>query len=385
MDAIAGVILLALNAHGALGSSHECVRKLPNVASAFISYAHEDQEFMLALVEQLQSQELEIQYDQVVLNIGDSLIERLSQEIAAGDFLLAIVSPDSVASNWCKRELALAATQGINENRVKVLPVKFRGAQMPPMLAGTYWADADRHAVETIARQLAAAMRAHLEGADDAAVAHRAEEATEAEGEPAHAETAGDVGVTQIDEVAARAWDVFHAWAGVWDRGGNISDLDDPQRRLRWALDVLPERVRGALPLVGHLATSDWGGFFEDYERADAEPEIRQELIAARTRIAQGLPVTGRWQIVSDHGQVSAGRRDAVAYLWEIQRGNETQRITVYISGTAMAVDNRGLPDEVVAAKESTGRSVLSTLVGLDDPPPEVMVTTAGISLTLPD
>lgn len=353
------------------------------MASAFISYAHEDQEFMVALVEQLQGQELEIRYDQVVLNIGDSLIEKLSQEIAAGDFLVAIVSPDSVESNWCKRELALAATQGINEHRVKVLPVKFRGADMPPMLADTYSADADRHAVETIARQLAAAIRAHVEGADDAAAARRAEEAPEAEGEPAHAETAGDVGVAQIEEVAQRAWDVFHAWTGVWDRRGNISDLDDPQRRLRWALEALPERVRGALPLVAHLAISDWGGFFEDYQPADAETEIRQELIAARTRIAQGLPVRGRWMIVA--GQVSAGRRDAVAYLWEIRRGEEMQRITVYVSGTAMASDDRGLPDEVVAAKNTRGRSVLSTLVGLDDPPREVMVTTAGISLTLRD
>jgi hypothetical protein len=50
-----------------------------------------------------------------------------------------------------------------------------------------------------------------------------------------------------------------------------------------------------------------------------------------------------------------------------------------------MASDNRGLPDEVVAAKNTHGRSVLSTLVGLDDPPREVMVTIAGISLTLPE
>ena len=355
------------------------------MASAFISYAHEDQEFMLALVEQLQRQELEIRYDQVVLNIGDSLIQKLSQEIAAGDFLIAIVSPDSVASNWCQRELALAETQGINEQRVKVLPVKFRGAEMPPMLTDTYWADADRTAVETIARQLAAAMRAHLEGADDDAAAGRAEAATEAGGEPAHAETAGDVGVTQIEAVAQRAWDVFHAWAGVWDRGGNMRDLDDPQRRLRWALELLPERVRGALPLVAHLAASDGGGFFEDYQPADAEAEIRQELIAARTRIAQGLPVRRRWMIVADRGQVSPGRRDAVAYLWVVQRGEETRQITVYVSGPAMASDDRGLSDEVVAAKNTRGRSVLSTLVGLDDPPPEVMVTTAGISLTLAD
>jgi predicted nucleotide-binding protein len=67
------------------------------VASAFISYAHEDQEFMLALVEHLQGQGLDIRYDQVVLNIGDSLIQKISREIADGDFLVAVVSPDSVA------------------------------------------------------------------------------------------------------------------------------------------------------------------------------------------------------------------------------------------------------------------------------------------------
>jgi hypothetical protein len=355
------------------------------MASAFISYAHEDQEFMLTLVEQLHGQDLDIRYDQVVLSIGDSLIEKLSREIDAGDFLVAIISPDSIESNWCQRELALAATQGIDERRVKVLPVKFRGAEMPPMLADTYWADADRHAVETIARQLAAAIRAHLEGADDVAVARRAEDAEEAEGEPAHAETAGVVAVAQVEEVAQRAWDVFDAWTGVWDRGGNIRDLDDPQRRLRWALEVLPERVRGALPVVGHLASSDWAGFFEDYNPAVAETEIRQELIAARTRIAQGLPVSGRWMIVTDHGQVSAGSRDAAAYLWVVRRGEETRRIAVYVGGTVMACDDADLPDEVAAAKNTRGRSALSTLVGLDDPPRELMVTTAGISLTPPD
>ena len=69
--------------------------------------------------------------------------------------------------------------------------------------------------------------------------------------------------------------------------------------------------------------------------------EIRQELIAARTRLAQGLPVRGRWMIVADHGQVSAGRRDAIAYLWEIQRGEETRRITVYVSGTRDGIRRR--------------------------------------------
>jgi hypothetical protein len=107
------------------------------VASAFISYAHEDQEFVLALVHELEEQGLDIRYDQVVLRIGDSLIRAISEEIANGDFLVAVVSPDSVESEWCQKELAVAATQGIDERRMKVLPVRYRG--------GGYAGDAQGH------------------------------------------------------------------------------------------------------------------------------------------------------------------------------------------------------------------------------------------------
>jgi hypothetical protein len=106
------------------------------VASAFISYAHEDQEFVLALVEHLQVQGLDIRCDQVTLHIGDSLIRTISTQIAEGDFLIAVVSPDSLTSDWCQHELALAKTQGIDQRRVKVLPIRYRGAAMPPMLRG---------------------------------------------------------------------------------------------------------------------------------------------------------------------------------------------------------------------------------------------------------
>jgi predicted nucleotide-binding protein len=82
------------------------------VASAFVSYAHEAGDFVVALVEHLHAQHLEIRYDQVVLQIGDSLIRRISDEITRGDFLVGIVSPDSVASEWCQTELALAMNQG---------------------------------------------------------------------------------------------------------------------------------------------------------------------------------------------------------------------------------------------------------------------------------
>src|SRR5579885_3558521 len=153
---------------------------------------------MLALVEQLDGQGFDVRYDQVVLNIGDSLIQKISQEIADGDFLIAIVSPDSVASAWCQRELSQAATDGINQRRVKVLPIRFRQAEMPPMLRDTFWGDADQDNVATLARKLVAAMRAYVEGRGDEAAADAEETPGEA-GEPAHAEAANDADVQLIE------------------------------------------------------------------------------------------------------------------------------------------------------------------------------------------
>jgi hypothetical protein len=252
------------------------------------------------------------------------------------------------------------------------------------MLHDTFWGDADRDDVETLTRRLAAAMRAHLEGRDaDAAREAEAAEAAEG-GEPAHAEIAGDAAVAQLDAVADKVWDVLAQWSQLW-AGANLRDLADTQRRLRWALDILPERVRVGLPIVGQLADSGWDEFFADSDPDAVEPDIREELRSVRTQLAQGLSVTRRWVIDTNLGPVGAGDRDAVSFLWEVRRGEETRRVQVYISGTAWASANEHLPREVAQAKATNGRSGVVTLLALDDLPTEVSVTTAGISLTMPD
>jgi hypothetical protein len=94
--------------------------------------------------------------------------------------------------------------------------------------------------------------------------------------------------------------------------------------------------------------------------------------------------VTQRWTIAENLGKVSAGNRDADSYLWEIRRGDQTEQVQVFISRTAMASSNDHLPQEVAQAKESEGRSVVATILGVDDPPHQVSVTTARISMTMP-
>lgn len=93
--------------------------------------------------------------------------------------------------------------------------------------------------------------------------------------------------------------------------------------------------------------------------------------------------MTRRWFIKMYVGVVPTSR-DATALQWQIERGDETRSIHIYISRTAMASADDGLPREVEQAKATNGRVVVLSLLALDDPPKEVSVTTAGVSLTMP-
>jgi hypothetical protein len=101
-------------------------------------------------------------------------------------------------------------------------------------------------------------------------------------------------------------------------------------------------------------------------------------MLSVRTQVAQGLPVTPRWTIDGYLGPIDVNR-DAIARIWQVARGDATFRITVMITGSALASNDEGLPPEVAEAKRTDGRSVVVSLLSLDQPPAEVMVSTTGV------
>jgi TIR domain len=132
------------------------------MASVFVSYAHEDSVFARELAHELSLRGTDVWIDYVELLVGDSMIERVAEAIAEEDFVLAIVSPDSAQSGWCRRELSLAATRGISEKRVFVLPVRYREANMPESIRDLRWLDADALQVADVANKLVSDIEQHL-------------------------------------------------------------------------------------------------------------------------------------------------------------------------------------------------------------------------------
>jgi len=251
--------------------------------SAFISYSHEDADFAVPLHEGLQSRGINVWIDKYELLVGDSLAAKIGSAIVDNDFLIAIVSPASVDSPWCEKELAIAVTQGINNRTVKVLPLRLDRVDMPASISDAMYLDADRNDPETAAEEMAVAIRRHL-------------------------------GLISAD---------------------------------------IQKLVAAAAPTVAAPAgPPGWSG----------------------------MP----WRITAGPLPVARTGRDATGFGYKLERNGEERRVTVWISGSAMASSSEGLRPEVNEAKRTQGRSVARQLCNVDDPPAEVMAATYGIRLGMP-
>jgi hypothetical protein len=99
--------------------------------------------------------------DENELLAGDSLAERISEAVLEVEFMAVLVSEASTSSNWCKKELSLALTRGLNEGRVTVMPLRVAEAAMPPTRSDAMWVPIDADTVEAAADKLARDAAAH--------------------------------------------------------------------------------------------------------------------------------------------------------------------------------------------------------------------------------
>jgi TIR domain len=109
--------------------------------TVFLSHSHADKSFVRALARKFGASGIDCWLDEAEIKTGESLIERLSEAVADVDFVLAILSPNSVRSRWVREELLLAMTRQIKGKRLRVLPVVKAPCKLPAFLAGRLYRD----------------------------------------------------------------------------------------------------------------------------------------------------------------------------------------------------------------------------------------------------
>ncbi len=107
----------------------------------FISYSHKDAKFAHKISDYLKNYGIPIWIDSREINIGDSLIQKISDGLIEAEYVIALISKNSLRSNWVNKELDIAMTQEIENKRIKVLPALLDDSELPGFLKGKVYLD----------------------------------------------------------------------------------------------------------------------------------------------------------------------------------------------------------------------------------------------------
>ena len=107
----------------------------------FLSHSHSDKRLARRIYEYLDSEGIKVWLDEAELRFGDSLISKLRIAIDSVDILLALISINSINSEWVNKEIEIAMNQEIDSKRVKVIPLLCDPVELPGFLVGKFYAD----------------------------------------------------------------------------------------------------------------------------------------------------------------------------------------------------------------------------------------------------
>ncbi len=106
----------------------------------FISYAHEDGEWVEALAENLRQLGLEVFKDDWKIDAGDGLVTEIQKAIDASKSGVLVVTPAALSRPWVLAEYDAMMTLAI-EKGFRLIPVLLADADMPTLLAARVWID----------------------------------------------------------------------------------------------------------------------------------------------------------------------------------------------------------------------------------------------------
>lgn len=97
-----------------------------------------------------------LRLDNVVM-VGDNIQDKINESIQKADFFVAVMSKESLESDWVLRELEIAA-----KSKKKIFPVLKENVPLPPLMGSIQYADFTKEydsAILSLAKSLRASTR----------------------------------------------------------------------------------------------------------------------------------------------------------------------------------------------------------------------------------
>ena len=108
---------------------------------AFLCHSSQDKEFVRRLANDLNFLDVEVWFDEWELEPGSSLVECIGSALETSAYVIAVLSPDSVNSKWCNRELKQTLSREFREDTSLIIPVLIRDVLPPSFIEDKLYID----------------------------------------------------------------------------------------------------------------------------------------------------------------------------------------------------------------------------------------------------
>lgn len=112
-----------------------------NKVKIFISHSSKDKVFARWLSTDLQNSGHEPWLDEWTISVGESIPQKISEGIKDAEFVIVILSQESVKSRWVEREWQTKYWDEVSNGRIHVLPVLFQDCEIPELMKTKKYAD----------------------------------------------------------------------------------------------------------------------------------------------------------------------------------------------------------------------------------------------------
>jgi len=112
--------------------------------SVFLSHSSQDKPFVRELADFLEkdpSDQIKVWLDERQITPGSNIVTKISTGLASADFVILILSPASVNTNWVTEEWTDAFWTQTNTQQTKIIPILYRDCSLPPLLRNKAYLD----------------------------------------------------------------------------------------------------------------------------------------------------------------------------------------------------------------------------------------------------
>ncbi|HYW37845.1 MAG TPA: TIR domain-containing protein [Terriglobales bacterium] len=103
-------------------------------AKVFLSYVSSDKASARFIADALRQSGVSTWFDEWEIHVGDSIIQRIEDGAMSSDYILLLLSPAAVESEWLKAEISMALSRELHERAIRLVPVLVADCDIPPVL-----------------------------------------------------------------------------------------------------------------------------------------------------------------------------------------------------------------------------------------------------------